>query len=116
MTFSEWYPLTQVGVDLHGIPRPAAVQIRRASGLVRYPTGRSAMVYYLFAERDMQASLATLFADELTEPGARGQGPLWYRYLAGEGAHAQLVSLFEHFQFRFGAPPVLHEEAEQGAR
>lgn len=116
MSFSEWYPLTPAGVELHGVRRPAAVQIRRASGLIRYPLGRSAMVYYVFAERDMQAALRSSFADELTEPGTRGHGPLWFRYLEGETAHAQLISLFAQFESRFGAPPALHAQDHQRRR
>ncbi|MFZ9887403.1 MAG: hypothetical protein ACO3JL_07860 [Myxococcota bacterium] len=108
MTFTEWYPLTTTEVERNGIARPAAVQLRRASGLVRYPGGRSAMVYYLFVERDMKAALLTHFADELSTPGVRGHGPLWFRYLEGENARAQLTVLFDQFQARFGAPPALH--------
>lgn len=114
MSFSEWYPLTQAGVDAHAIPRPAAVQVRRASGLVRYPMGRSAMVYYVFVERDTKAALMSLFADEMIKPGTRGHGPLWFRYLEGENAGTQLRSLFEQFELRFGSPPALHGTVEVG--
>lgn len=108
MRFGDWYPLTEAGVD--GAPRgPAAVQLRRALGLVRYPRGRSAMVFYFYAADDAAKALATLFVDELATPGVRGHGALWFRFSEEEDAREQLEALYEQFVRRFGAPPALHD-------
>jgi hypothetical protein len=115
VSFGDWYPLTEAGVD--GAPRgPAAVQLRRALGLVRYPRGRSAMVYYFYAADDAARALTTLFADELATPGARGYGALWFRFSVEENAREGLEALYHEFSRRFGAPPVLHgaDEAHDG--
>jgi hypothetical protein len=106
--FSSWFPLTPDGVREHAPPTPAAVQVRRAEGLVVYPEGKSAMVFYFFAGASVREALSTAFADELATPGARGHGPLWFRYLAGERSQQSLASLFDEFEDRFGAPPALH--------
>lgn len=107
MRFGDWYPLTEAGVD--GAPRgAAAVQVRRALGLVRYPRGRSAMVYYFYAADDASRALTTVFGDELQEPGVRGHGALWFRFSTEEGAREGLEALYLEFVRRFGAPPALH--------
>lgn len=107
MKFGDWYPLTEAGVD--GAPKgPAAVQLRRALGLVRYPAGRSAMVFYFYAADNAAKALTTLFADELENPGVRGHGALWFRFCEEEGAREGLEGLYAEFIRRFGAPPALH--------
>lgn len=106
--FSSWFPLTAVEVDARAPDGPAAVQLRRAEGLVAYPDGKSAMVFYFFADGSARTALTSVFADELEAPGVRGQGPLWFRFLEGELARKNLEHLFDEFEDRFGALPVLH--------
>jgi hypothetical protein len=106
--FSDWVPLTRHDVRAQAPDAPAAVQVRRAEGLVRYPQGKSAMVFYFFAERSAREALERLFLDELDAPGARGEGPLLFRVLTSEGARETLERLFDDFAARFGRAPCLH--------
>jgi hypothetical protein len=108
LAFGEWVPLDVIRVAT-APDGPAAVQVRRAVGLVDYPAGKSAMVYYFFASKSARMALVDLFADEIEAPGTRGQGPLWFRFLEGAQAEPVIARLFEEFQERFGAAPVLHE-------
>ena len=80
------------------------LQVRLATGLVDYPTGKSAMVHYEHA-RDVRAA-ATAFAVAHPEPA------LLCRHL--EIAHGEQVDLAafhakvrDEFIRRFGTPPQL---------
>lgn len=110
MEFGPWIPLTYDGVA-QAPEGPAALQVRREHGLLRYPEGRSAMVFYAFAATGARGALGRRFADELNEAGAEGQGPLLYRTLDEEGAQAHLEELLARFEQRFGSPPALHSGA-----
>lgn len=107
--FSAWYPLDEEGVRAYAPEGPAAVQLRVAEGLLSYPTGKSAMVFFFFAESDAREALAGLFSDEVERPGARGLGPLWFRVMEGPCARDELEARWQAFVERFGAPPRLHE-------
>lgn len=109
MSFTSWFALTGEGIDESAPRGPAAVQLRRADGLIEYPAGKSAMVFYFYAERDAAAALRRLFADEIERPGCRRQGELWFRVLVGTRAREELEELFHEFEARFGSMPVLHE-------
>jgi len=91
---------------------PGAVQLGRADRqLVQYPKGKSAMVFYFHAARSVREALRRVFADELEEPGARGEGPLVFRYFLGEDdAQAFLETLFDRFVDDFGRAPILHPD------
>jgi hypothetical protein len=104
-----WFPLTREGLS-EAPDAPAAVQIRRRDGLVAYPTGKSAMVYYFFAQTSARQSLGTHFADEIERPGARGHGPLLFRFSSESAADLALHHLFETFVARFGRAPILHDD------
>ncbi len=106
VVFGAW-----VALDDDAVPdAPAAVQVRRRDGLVVYPRGKSAMVYYFYAATSARTTLRDAFADELARPGARGQGPLLARWTTHDAAHAALADLYARFVERFGGPPVLHGE------
>lgn len=107
--FSDWRPLTPDGLSL-APDEPGAVQLSCADKrLVPYPRGKSAMVFYFYAARSMREALRRLFADELEAPGARGEGPLAFRTMAGgDEARLHLETLYDRFYEQFGAPPVLH--------
>lgn len=111
--FSEWFPLTGAGVELHAPDVPAAVQLSRLDkSLVPYPKGKSAMVFYFYAARSAKEALKRLFAEELEETGARGQGALAFRVLpGGDEARVHLERLYFEFEERFGSAPVLHASA-----
>lgn len=101
MTFCPWYPLVEA--QTHAPARPGVFQVRLASGLIDYPTGKSAMVHYQHGA-DVRAA-ATAFADRYPDAG-------WLcRHLeeaidaAGAGSlHAQLE---REFTRRFGTAPTL---------
>lgn len=105
--FSSWYPLTDEGIAEHAPKGPAAIQVRRADGLVDYPSGKSAMVWYGYLE-EVEETLREVFADEIDEPGARGHGPLQFRYMTGEGALEDLEKVADKFARRFGGSPVFN--------
>jgi hypothetical protein len=111
MEFGPWLPLDDAQVAT--LPDvPGAVQLGRADrSLVDYPRGKSAMVFYFYAARSMREAVRRLFADELREPGARGEGPLVVRVCAGgDDTRAWLEGLFEDFVERFGRAPILHPD------
>ena len=93
-----------------GTQAPGAVQLCRADkSLIEYPKGKSTMVFYFYAARSMREALRRLFADELDEPGARGEGALLFRTCAGGDDVKQWIEgLYEEFSERFGRPPILH--------
>lgn len=108
VVFGAWVALDDAG--LAAVPDgPAAVQMRRRDGLVTYPRGKSAMVFYFYAAKSARTTLREVFADELAAPGVRGHGPLLARWTTDDGARAALEDLYARFVERFGGPPVLHE-------
>jgi len=44
MTFGRWQPLAQAAG--HASARPGIFQVRQTKGLIEYPRGKSAMLYY----------------------------------------------------------------------
>lgn len=107
--FGEWIPLTHDGIA-RCPDAPAAVQVSTEDRrLVQYPKGKSAMVFYFYAQRSAREALRRAFADELDERGARGEGPLAFRVLeGGDEVKAHLERLFAEFEARFGDAPTLH--------
>ena len=108
MHFSKWFPLTPDGVASQAPKGPAAVQLRAAEGVVDYPTGKSAMVFYFFASTSVADALRTHFSDELDAPGHRGYGPLLFRYSDEPSGAAGLQAHLDAFESRFGRKPWLH--------
>lgn len=107
--FSGWHPLDSESLARFLAPGPTAIQVRVAAGLVEYPRGKSAMVYFCFAATDPKRVLEERFADELEQPGARGWGPLWFRVLKGDHARAELEDRWDAFIERFGRAPLWHD-------
>lgn len=106
--FSTWESLDRAGI-VRAPDGPAAVQIRVAEGLVDYPRGRSAMVFFFFAERSARRALLEKL-DTNWGQDERGLGQLWYRCLQGPGAREELEGRWDAFYTRFGAPPCLHRD------
>ncbi len=104
MRFGPWYPLADAG-DL-APAEPGVLQLRRAHGLVDYPRGKSAMVWYEHA-RDVRAA-ATAFATR-----AGGQN-LVCRHLIEIEPGTDLASfcnkLRSDFVQRFGSPPLYERQ------
>ncbi|MBA2545127.1 MAG: hypothetical protein H0V17_36120 [Deltaproteobacteria bacterium] len=101
MRFGAWYPLSAAG-DLS--PEGEGVlQLRLATGLVDYPHGKSAMVWYQHARelRTAARALAVRFADK----------DLVCRHLIDVDAAVDLAAfcakLREDFERRFGRVPEL---------
>jgi hypothetical protein len=104
--FSSWYPLTEEGVDKHAPDGPAALQVKRADGLVDYPSGKSAMLCYFHAGDSAAEALRKRFDDEIESPGVRGFGDLRFRYIeGGEAAKETLADVLFKFVKNFGEPP-----------
>lgn len=106
--FSSWYPLTDEGVQEHAPAGPAAIQVRRADGLVDYPDGQSAMLFYYHTSKNARDVLRREFEDEMNDPGTRGYGPLEFRYLTGDHARDVMEDVLGRFLASFDAPPVFN--------
>ena len=104
-TFTSWTPLSNEALEAAPVGH-AAVQLRRAEGLVQYPRGMNTLVCFLFCD-DIEVSLTRLCQQELEQPGALGQGPLWFRYLVTDEAESIIGSRYMRFVQRFGSPPIL---------
>ena len=101
--FGEWVPLDAAAARA---PRGAGVyQVKVAAGLIDYPTGRSAMIWYGAAE-DVAGAVAALAA---AHPGQ----PWLCRFAEGLEARGapdvdgMLQELMTRFRRRFGASPSL---------
>ncbi len=108
--FSSWHPLTAEGVRSKAPEEPCAIQVRRQQGLVNYPNGKSAMVWYGYGARG-QDLLRREFEGEIASPGQLGQGPLLFRYLCGGDEALETINLLAHkFRRRFGRLPILLDD------
>ncbi|AWV88767.1 hypothetical protein [Bradymonas sediminis] len=108
--FSSWFPLDADGVAAHAPEGAAALQVRVAEGLIEYASGQaSAMVFYCYASDNARETLQKLFADELAEPGARGHGELWFRYIQGDEVLETLKRRMHKFQSNFGEFPLFNQ-------
>jgi hypothetical protein len=108
--FCPWYPLQEAGWRTP--PAANVLQVRVATGLMPYPRGRSAMVFYAHAgdARRRATALAERWAGR----------DLWCRHLIEIDA-PQTAALAEYceklaaeFVRRFGAPPAYTEPDEAG--
>ena len=107
--YSSWFELRAESVE-QGAPRgAAALQVRRAEGVVTYPDGKSAMVWFGYSSSDAMKTLQKVFADELETPGSRGQGHLLFRYHQGPSARASIIRRANHFAKKFGVPPLFNQ-------
>lgn len=100
MQFGRWYPLA----DAPGLAPPGEgmLQLRVATGLVEYPRGKSAMVWYEHAA-DVRAAATAL-------AGRYAGQDLWCRHLIEIDGATDLAAfcakLVTEFERRFGAPPL----------
>lgn len=106
MKFGPWYPLAEARE--HAPADEGVFQLRQASGLIDYPRGKSAMVYYGHAT-DVRAAAVAWAAGACAVARGAALAGLLCRHLierddAGDLAafHAKLV---EEFARRFGAEP-----------
>jgi hypothetical protein len=103
MRFCPWYPLSSAAAFAPATP--GVYQVKIASGLIDYPTGRSAMIHY-GAARDVRSAVSELAAVH------RDRGWLCRHsdeMTAAEAEHPErtLADLLGQFERRFGSPPVL---------
>lgn len=112
LEFTSWYPLTREGVEQGAPTLPAAVQVRLEDGLIQYSARRaSAMVCYFYAREDAQRALLERFADEVDSPGARGHGPLLFRYIVGgDEVIEHLKRLMFRFHSQFNELPLFNQQ------
>ena len=98
MRFCPWYPLAESGV--HAPAAEGVLQVRLATGLLDYPTGKSAMVHYEHA-MDVRAAATALAASHAGEA-------LLCRHLEMDDAvdaKAFHAKVREEFERRFGCAP-----------
>ncbi len=108
--FSDWFELTEKGVQAHGPQTAAALQVRRADGVLSYSEGMSAMVWYGYSSENAAKTLRKVFGEELKKPGSLGQGPLVFRYLQGASARASIARRADHFLRKFGEVPLFNQD------
>ncbi|HEY2748643.1 MAG TPA: hypothetical protein VGL86_28680 [Polyangia bacterium] len=100
MTFGRWQKLAAATMPR----RRGVLQARVADGLVEYPTGKSAMVYY-DADEDLSLALARLGA--VVPPGA----DVLVRFGECADPAVELSRKRDEFVRRFGAPPAWNAPA-----
>lgn len=110
MRFCPWYPI-EVGAD-RAPATPGVLQVKIGSGLLDYPTGKSAMVYYA-AARDVRAEVIA-FARERARPGWLCRHTIEMSAAETEDVEALLARLLRDFRARFGSAPRLPHEAGRG--
>lgn len=101
--FSAWHPLDDAG---RTAPAAPGVLQARAEGVVAYPSGKSAMIFY-------DAAGPSTLASHVAGPGrpgldrARACGAAYIRFAVTPAgtAEAELGRLLETFRARFGAVP-----------
>jgi hypothetical protein len=101
MRFGPWYPLAEAAD--HAPAAEGILQLRLATGLIDYPRGKSAMLYYAHA-RDTRAAASAWAA-------AHGDDGIVCRHLIEVEPATDLpafhAKLSEEFVRRFGARPHL---------
>jgi hypothetical protein len=97
--FSAWFDPAAL---LHEVlpAGPVVVQVKLAHGLVAYPRGQSAMVFYGWAPASDLAALVEGFPDAVAHR---------FRFRSEPESAAVLAALMDRFLTRFGATPRLHE-------
>jgi hypothetical protein len=95
MTFGRWQKLAAATMPR----RRGVLQARVADGLVDYPTGKSAMVYY-DGDDDLSRALERLGA--AVPPGA----DVLVRFGECDDPAGELARKLDEFTRRFGAPPA----------
>ena len=79
----------------------ALVQIKWTGGLIDYPTGKSAMIWYGVVSPCSPATISALL--RRLEPCIPSPELVW-RWYSGEDQRDQLVALNARFEARFGGP------------
>ena len=106
MRFGPWYPLTDAG---DRAPAAAGVlQLRLASGLVDYPRGKSAMVWYAHGHDVRAAALALATAHAGKDLVCRHL----IEIAPGTDLAAFCTKLRSDFVQRFGSAPLLEPSSE----
>lgn len=94
--FVHWYPLR--GAGQHAPTSPGVFQVRIASGLLDYPSGKSAMVHYGRSE-NLQVELARLAAEH-------DEVDFLCRHQSSEQPAVLLEFVLTQFERRFGKAPI----------
>ncbi|MBA3455499.1 MAG: hypothetical protein H0T42_20570 [Deltaproteobacteria bacterium] len=102
MRFGPWYPLAEAGD--HAPAAEGILQVRLATGLVEYPRGKSAMLWYEHAPDTRAAALALATA--------HAHNDLVCRHLIEIEDATDLAAfcarLMTEFVRRFGTRPIYH--------
>jgi len=100
--FSPWFDVGQLSLD--GLPRRSFVyQIKTASRLVDYPSGRSAMLFY-GAELGDDALPGAIQSVQENFP----QDELRFRFRPVQDASQEVARLMTRFEKRFGSLPMFN--------
>lgn len=111
MQFVPWYPLSEAGQWAPA--SPGVFQVRVREGLLDYPRGKSAMVYY-GAGDDVRAeaeALAAAYPDRDWLCRHAVDMTAWER----ENPRLACELYLERFRARFGSPPMIPERERPGS-
>jgi len=100
--FGDW---TELPVAEERAPaEPGVFQVRAKAGLLRYPRGRSAMLFY-GAAQDLRAGIAA-FRLQVVPRWEQPETALWIRWKPARDPDAALRAYLDLFQRRFGTLPA----------
>ncbi|MFQ5748310.1 MAG: hypothetical protein ACE5H3_02500 [Planctomycetota bacterium] len=100
--FGDWAELAAAAEEAP--PAPGIFQVRAKAGLLRYPRGRSAMLFY-GAAPDLRAGVA-VFRSEAVSHWEEPETALWIRWKPAREPEALLRAYLDLFRSRFGALPA----------
>ncbi len=104
MRFSDWTAID----ELRDVPeKPGLFQIKAGGELLAYPTGKSAMVYYGYAEQ-LAHGLDTFKSDMLPVLELDDK-ELMVRWMAAEDKEERFKRYLDTFLSNFGSLPVGNE-------
>ncbi|HJU24581.1 MAG TPA: hypothetical protein VJ891_18925 [Casimicrobiaceae bacterium] len=106
MSFGRWLALDDAAPE-----GPGLLQARRKAGLIDYPTGKSAMVYYDADDESVARALGRL------QSIVDNRDAYLVRYAPGETTLSPRQSIERHlkqFESRFGALPIFNRRTMHG--
>ena len=105
MRFSDWYNLKEIAVHLPS--KPGLFQIRIVNGLLNYPSGKSAMFYYGFAD-NLKRDVPPFLQNRLPILEQSGDA-LLIRSMPAQDARSRFQKYLDKFLLQFGSLPQGNE-------
>jgi len=100
--FGDW--TEPAAAEVTAPAEPGVFQVRVKAGLLAYPRGKSAMLFY-GAAQDLRAGIAA-FRLQVVPRWEQPETALWIRWKPARDPDAALRAYLDLFQGRFGALPA----------